>query len=234
MVMDFIKDLPKSEVYDTILVVIDRLTKMSHFIPCSKELDAWQFANLFMKESVRLHGLPHDIITDKGILFTSDLGKETTGQLGIERQLSTAFHLETDVETEQSNVILEQYLQAYINYQQDNLCGYLPLAEFAYNSRYQETNKNKPFFGNYGINPEYEMIGHLIQGKQTKSEEKTQLHKLLRTIRVAAQLRQGEYYTLRRKLDPNLPSGDMGLVLPRNIRTTRPWKKLDKRENRTI
>ena len=77
--MDFITDLPKSEGYNTILVVIDRLTKMSHFIPCSKKLDAGQFANLFMKESVRLHGLPQDIITDRGTLFTSHLWKETTG-----------------------------------------------------------------------------------------------------------------------------------------------------------
>jgi len=79
--MDFIMDLPKSEGYDAILVVIDRLTKMSHFIPCSKNLEARQFANLFMKEIVRLHGLPHDIITDRGTLFTSDLWKETAGKL---------------------------------------------------------------------------------------------------------------------------------------------------------
>ena len=75
--MDFITDLPKSDSYDTIQVVIDRVTKMSHFIPCSKDLEARQFTNLFMKEIVRLHGLPHDIITDRGTLFTSDLWKET-------------------------------------------------------------------------------------------------------------------------------------------------------------
>jgi len=105
--MDFITDLPKSEGYDTILVVIDRLTKMSHFIPCSKDLDARQFAILFMKEIVRLHGLPHDIITDRGTLFSSDLWKETTGKLGIERRPSTAFHPQTDRQTERTNAILE-------------------------------------------------------------------------------------------------------------------------------
>jgi len=186
--MDFITDLPKSEGYDTILVVIDWLTKMSHFIPCSQDLDARQFANLFIKEIVRLHGLPHDIITDRGILFTSDLWKETTGKLGIERRLSTAFHPQTDGQTERNNAILEQYLRAYINYQQDDWCGYLLLAEFAYNNGYQETIKNTPFFANYGINPEYEMIGHLIQGKQTKPEGMTQLHESLRNEMVAAQL----------------------------------------------
>jgi len=98
--MDFITDLPKSEGYDTILVVIDRLTKMNHFIPGLKDLDARQFANLFMKEIVRLHRLPHNIITDRGRLFTSDLWKETTGKLGIERKLSTAFHPQRDGQTE--------------------------------------------------------------------------------------------------------------------------------------
>jgi len=224
--MDFITDLPKSDGNDTILVIIDRLTKMSHFIPCSTDLNARQFANLFMKEIVRLRGLPHDIITARGTLFTSDLWKETTGKLGIERRLSTAFHPQTDRQTKRNNAVLEQYLRAYINYQQDNWCGYLPLAEFAYNNGYQETIKNTAFFANYGINPKYEMIGHLIQGKQTKPEEMTQLHESLRNEMVAAQLRQKEYYDVHRKPNPNLKSGDMVWLLPRNIKTTRPSKKL--------
>jgi len=110
--MDFITDLPKSKGYDTILVVIDQLIKMSHFIPYWKDLDARQFANLFIKEIVRLHGLPHDIITNKGTLFTTDLWKETAGKLGIEGRLSTAFHPQTDGQTERTNAILEQYLRA--------------------------------------------------------------------------------------------------------------------------
>jgi len=129
-----------------------------------------------MKEIVRLHGLPNDIITDRGTLFTSDLLKETPGKLGIELELSTAFHPPTDRQSERTNAILEQYLRAYINYQHEDWCGYLPLAEFAYNNGYQESIKNTPFFANYRINPEYEMIGHLIQGKRTKPEEMSQLH----------------------------------------------------------
>jgi len=183
--MDLIMDLPKSDEYDTTLVVMDRLTKMSHFIPCLKDLDAQQFANLFIREIVRLHGLPHDIITDRGTLFTSDLWKDTTGKLGIERRLSTAFHPQTDGQTKRTNAILEQYLRAYINYQQDDRCGYLPHAEFAYNNGYQETIKSTPFFANYGINPEYEMISHLIQGKQMKLEEMSHLHESLRNEMVA-------------------------------------------------
>jgi len=122
---------------------------------------------------------------------------------------------------------LEQYLRTYINYQQDDWCGYLPLAEFAYNNGYQESIKNTPFFANCGINPEYEMMGHLIQGKQTKREERTQLHESLKHAMVAAHLRQKEYYALHRKPDPNLQSGDLVWLLLRNIKSTRPSKKLD-------
>jgi len=106
--MDFITPLPKSDSYDTIRVVIDRLTKVRHFIPYSKDLDAGRLANLLMKEIVRLHGLPHDIITDRGTQFTSDLWKEFRGKIGIERRLCTAFHLQTDGQNERTNAILEQ------------------------------------------------------------------------------------------------------------------------------
>jgi len=82
--MDFITDLPKSEGNDAILIVIDRLTKMAHFLQCTKEIDARQFSELFMREIFRLHGLPKDIITDRGSIFTFHLWKETTKQLRIE------------------------------------------------------------------------------------------------------------------------------------------------------
>ena len=90
--MDFITDLPKSEGDDAILIVIDRLPKMAHFLPCTKEINARQFSELFMREIFQLHGLPKDIITDRGSMFTSDLWKETTKQPGIEQRLSMAFH----------------------------------------------------------------------------------------------------------------------------------------------
>ena len=134
--MDFITGLPESDGYDIILVVIDRLTKMSYFIPYSKDLNAWQFASLFMQNIVRLHGIPRDIITDRGSLFTSELWKQTTEKLGIERRLSTAFHPQTDGQTERTNAIPEQYLRAYIKYQQDNWNELLLLAEFTYCNRF--------------------------------------------------------------------------------------------------
>ena len=81
------------------------------------------------------------------------------------------------------------------------------------------------------MNPEYEMIGHLIQGEKRKPKEMTQLHESLEKEMVAAQLRQKEYYDQHRKPNPNLQSGDMGWLLPRNINTTRPSKKCTTRKS---
>jgi len=101
------------------------------------------------------------------------------------------------------------------------------MAEFAYNNGHQESIKNTPFFANYGVNPEYQTIGHLMQGKITPPEDMSQLHDTLQTEMTAAQLRHKKYYDAGRKPDPNLQAGDMVWLLPRNIRTTRPCKKLD-------
>ena len=142
--MDFITELPNSNGYDTILVFIDRLTKMSHCLPCQKDLDTQQFATLFMKHIVRLHSILRDIITDRGSLFTSELWKETTKNLGIQRRLSTAFHPQTVGQTERMNAILQHYLRSYINYRQDNWSDLLAIAEFAYNEWISRNKQNHP------------------------------------------------------------------------------------------
>ena len=109
--MDFFTDLPKSNEFDAILIVIYRLTKMADFVPCTQDIDARQFQQTFMREIFRLHGVPRDIITDRASIFTLDLWQETTKKLGIERRLSTALHPQTDGQTERTNSILEQYLR---------------------------------------------------------------------------------------------------------------------------
>ena len=225
--MDFITDLPLSEGEDAILIVIDRLTKMAHLIPCTKDMDAKQFQEMFLREIFRLHGLPRDIITHRGLIFTSDVWKETTKKLGIERRLSTAFYPQTDWQMERTNFTLEQYLRGFVNYQQDDWKELLPMAEYAYNNGYQESTKHTPFFVNYGTNPEYQAVGHLIQGRMTSPDDMSQLHDTLQAEMTEAQIRHKEYYDAERKPDPNLQQGDTVLLLPRNIRTTRPCQKLD-------
>ena len=94
--MDFIRDLPESDAYDMILFVIDRPTKIRHFISCKKDLDARQCRTLFMQHVVRLHGILRAIITDKGGQFTLGLCKKIKEKLGIERRLNTGFHPQSD------------------------------------------------------------------------------------------------------------------------------------------
>ena len=180
-----------------------------------------------MQHVVRLHGIPRDIITDRGSLFTSGLRKQITEKLGIERRLSRAFHPQTDGQTEGTNVIREQYLRAYVNYQQDNWNELLLLAEFAYNNGYQETIQMTPFYANYGRNPEHQLINHLITEKETSAKDMENLHQTLQEEMTTVQVRQKENNDKHRKPDPNLKSGDMVWFLPPNVQTTRPSKKVD-------
>ena len=147
-----------------------------------------------MQHIVRLHGIPRDIITDRGSLFTSGLWKQISKTLGIERRLSAAFHPQTDGQTERSNTILEQYLRAYVNYQQDDWNELLPLAEFVSNNGYQETIKTTPFYANYGRNPKHQLMHHLITEKETSAKDIEDPQQGLREEMTTAQLRQKENY----------------------------------------
>jgi len=107
---DFIMKLSLAQGYDTILVVVDRFTKMAHFVPTTERTSAEGLARLFRDNIWKLHGLPDSIISDKGPQFTAGIMKELNHMLGIETKLSTAFHPQTDGQTERMNQELEQYL----------------------------------------------------------------------------------------------------------------------------
>ena len=122
--------------------------------------------------------------------------------------MSTAFHPETDGQTERTNAILEEYLRAYVNYQQDDWTALLPYAEFTYNNAKQDTTGTSPFYANYGYHPTYESIGHMINTDVLPRENMSQLHDTLKAEITEAQLRHKEYADRHRKPDPNLKSGD--------------------------
>ena len=132
--MDFIKGLPLSDSHDMILVILDCLTKMALFIPTFSNIDSREVVMLFLHYVFAKHGTPSDIISDQGKHFTSWFWTSLCEILNIKRNLSTAYHPQTDGQTEQVNQTLEQYLHIYINYQQDNWANLLPLAEFTYNN----------------------------------------------------------------------------------------------------
>ena len=151
--MDFIVELPKSRDMTTIMVVVDRLTKMAHFIPLRCLPTSSIAADTFIVNIFRLHGFPKSIISDRGSQFTSEFWNRLCKLLNIDHSLSTANHPQTDGQTERVNGILEQYLRCFINERQNNWVDLLPFAEFSYNNTIHQSIQQTPFFANYGFNP---------------------------------------------------------------------------------
>jgi len=116
---DFITKLPLAQGYDSILVVVDWLTKMVYFILTMEKTSAEGLTRLFRNNMWKLHGLPESIISDRGPQFAAGLMKELNEMLGIKSKLSTVFHPQTDRQTERVNQELEQYLRMFINHRQE-------------------------------------------------------------------------------------------------------------------
>ncbi|MBW0568846.1 hypothetical protein O181_108561 [Austropuccinia psidii MF-1] len=112
--------LPLSNNFDSILVVVDRFSKMAIFIPTYSTITALDLPQIFVSNVFSKHGLPVSIVSDRGSLFVSSFWTQLCQQLKISRDLSTAFHPETDGQTEGVNQILEQYLWMYVSYHQDD------------------------------------------------------------------------------------------------------------------
>jgi hypothetical protein len=152
--MDFITGFPCTpRGYDAVMVICDRLTKMVRFAPCTKDTDTTAVAKLFIKHVFANHGLPDVIISDRDTRFTSHLWQDLQQQLGTSHKLSTAFHPQTDGQTERVNRVLEEYLRHYVNDSQTDWDEWLPLAGFAYNNSWHEAIGTTPFHLNYGKAP---------------------------------------------------------------------------------
>jgi len=156
---DFITKLPLVQGYNSILVVVDRLTKMVHFIPTTEKTSAEGLARLFRDNVWKLHGLLESIILDRGPQLMAGLMRELNRMLGIESKLSMVFHPQTDGQTERVNQELEQYLRMFIDHRQEQWPDWLGTAEFTYNNKMHSSTKTLPFKTNYRQNPrmEFEM-----------------------------------------------------------------------------
>ncbi|KAH0614661.1 uncharacterized protein H6S33_000297 [Morchella sextelata] len=98
--MDFVTDLPESDGYNAILVVVDRLTKMRHLIPTTKEADSKGVVRLYIDNVWKLHGLPETMVSDRGTQFVAEFWRSLCDRLEISPKFSTAFHPQTDGQTE--------------------------------------------------------------------------------------------------------------------------------------
>src|SRR5260370_28860708 len=127
--MDFIKHLPLSDGFSAILVVVDHLTKQSLFIPTHDTINCPQLAQLFLTHIFLKHRVPSHVTSDWGTEFVSHFFHLLGKLLQMELHFTSGYHPEGDSQTECINQVLEQYLRAYTNYQQDNWATLLPLAE---------------------------------------------------------------------------------------------------------
>lgn len=151
--MDFITGLPKAEGKDVIMVVVDRMTKYSHFIALAHPYKAVDVANSFLNQVYKLHELPTIIVTDRDPVFTSRFWKELIKQLDIKLNMSSAYHPQTDGQTERVNQCLENYLRGMVFGQPKKWVRWLPLAEWWYNTSYHCSIKTTPFQALYGYPP---------------------------------------------------------------------------------
>ncbi|KAL0395244.1 UNVERIFIED_CONTAM: Transposon Ty3-G Gag-Pol polyprotein [Sesamum latifolium] len=148
--MDFIEGLPKSQGKDCIMVVVDHLTKYVHFLSLTHPFSAEAVARIFMGQVYKLHGLPINIISDRDRIFTGIFWKELFRLLGTTLSLSTAYHPQTDGQTERVNQCVENYLKCMCHLRPKQWNKWLSLAEYWYNTNFHSGLKLTPFQALYG------------------------------------------------------------------------------------
>ncbi|UTT92615.1 hypothetical protein NDA17_007138 [Ustilago hordei] len=236
--LDFIEGLPTSKkydskTYDSILVIVDRLTKFAILAPTHKTVTAKQTAVLLYGHMVRLFGYPDHMVSDRGRQFISGAWKAFAEQMGVKHSLSTAYHPQTDGQTERVNQVIEQYLRMYCNYEQNDWANLLDTAAFVYNNTVHNSIGVSPFFACYGWNPKAhpdipQRLGvndpgrfeYLMDGKERCKYLQEQIRE--------AQRRSVDQYNRKHK-DIEFKVGDMVYINRRNWKTRRPTPKLDTR-----
>jgi hypothetical protein len=149
--MDFIVGLPRTQAgYDSIWVIVDRLTKVAHFIPVKTTYSDAKLAELYMSRIVCLHGVSKKIVSDRGSKFTSKFWKKLHESMDTKLNFSSAYHLQTDGQTERTNQILEDMLRVCALKYGKSWDKSLPYAEFSYNNSYQASIKMAPYESLYG------------------------------------------------------------------------------------
>ena len=158
--MDYITDLPQAASSTicpgatAILVVVDRLSKEKHFVPCTS-MNTEYLARVFLRDVIRLHGIPRSVVTDRGSQFLSSAWRKACIILGIKQSPTSAFHPQSDGQSERANQDIERQLRGLVNHTQDNWVDWLPVVEFAMNNAATSATGMTPFFANKGFHPAF-------------------------------------------------------------------------------
>jgi transposase InsO family protein len=234
--MDFVTGLPWSKdpttglAYDSILVIVDRFTKYAIMVPFRRDYTAQQLAYVLKDRLIREHGIPRTIISDRDKLFTSNYWATLMAEIGIQRKLSTAYHPQTDGQTERTNRTMKTYLKIYSNTKQNNWVSLLAMAQMAYNNKISEATGQTPYFANHGKHPNLftrTLPSPRAEAAIKTAEEMRQVHDEMGRRILHAQTQSISYVNKKRKNGPQLKEGDKVYLHTKNLRTKRPSKGLD-------
>lgn len=168
--MDLIVSLPQTSAgFTAIAVFVDRLSKMTHLAPCRDDTSAETLAEIFVQNVFKLHGLPSQIVSDRDPRFTGKFWRALMQRLEVSQAMSSAFHPQTDGNTERVNRVLEDMLRHYIDPAQSTWDSLLPLVEFAINDSYHESVRNTPFVLNFGKRPRLP-VDLALRGEEAQSQ----------------------------------------------------------------
>ena len=207
--LDLITQLPRSQAgHDAIVVFVDKLTKMVHYAATTTAVTAPQLAELFMQCVVRQHGVPESIVSDRDPRFTSHFWRALWAQLGTKLAMSTAFHPQTDGQTERANRTLEESLRSYVDYSQRDWDTHLLAAEIAFNNSVHASTGFTPFYLNSGQHFRLPMDAAVQAAQQAANPTAAQrIEQLARDLQRAkanlllAQQRQAKYADRSRRAE---------------------------------
>jgi len=234
---DFITKLPLAQGYDSILVVVDRLMKMVHFVPTTEKMLAEGLTRLFRDNVWKLHGLPESIISDKGPQFAAGLMRELNEILGIKSKLSTVFYPQTDRQTERVNQELEQYLRMFIDHRQEQWPEWLGTAEFAYNNKAHSSTRTLPFKANYGQDPRMGFEGRKkgkYAGAEKFIEKMKEIQEEAKAVLRKAQEEMKKYADKKRSDADKYKVGDLVMLSTKDLKYQMIGKRTEKLMERFV
>jgi hypothetical protein len=180
--MDFIEGLPKSNKYDTIMVVIDKYTKYAHFIALAHPFSALTVAQAYLDSVYKLHGLPQGIVSDRDKIFTSAVWKELFRLADTQLLMSSSYHPQSDGQSERLNQCLEGFLRCAVNACPKQWHKWLSVAELWYNTNYHSALGRSPFEVLYGHHPRHFGISNEVQLHSPDLEQWLVEHHLLTDV----------------------------------------------------